>query len=87
MLGQDILNTPAPVMTRRNNISGTVKTILTDKLAFQSSPDGIFEHGTCGDIATQNFMAVENCKKLYQEQADNLKISDLIIWGNLLNNK
>jgi len=87
MLGQDILNTLTPVMTRRNNISGTIKTILTDKLAFQSSPDGIFEHGTCGDVATQKFIEVENCKKLYQNQAENLKISDLIIWGNLLDNK
>jgi phosphoglycerol transferase MdoB-like AlkP superfamily enzyme len=85
VFGQDILNTNAPVEVKFNLDSGAVNTVLTDKLAFQENKDGIFDHGACLQMPEKKSLPVNDCKDLYNNQADKVKISDIVIRGNLLN--
>jgi len=84
ILGQDIFNTTNPVFTRRKNISGNINTIFSSTLGYQSAADGIFEHGACLAIPSEKSLPTQNCLSLYNQQADILKISDIVVRGNLL---
>jgi lipoteichoic acid synthase len=84
VLGQDILNTKTPVVTRRNLFSGTVNTILTNSLAFKAAEDGDFNHGECLKIPQESSLPVVACKALYDQQTQTVKASDIIVRGNLL---
>ena len=85
ILGQDIFNAKNPVVTHFNLVSGGVNTILTSDMAFEENKDGIYEHGKCVEMPSQNPLPVANCKNLYNQQANNVKASDIIVRGNLLN--
>lgn len=85
ILGQDILNTETPVVTHRNKIIGTINTILTSNLIYKASADGIYENGSCVETLNNKNLPIENCQTLYNNQAENIKISDLIIRGDLVN--
>ena len=84
ILGQDLLNTNAPVETHFRLISGGVDAILTDNLAYQASDDGVFENGQCKAVPSMETLPVLECQNLYNAQSDAVRASDIIIRGNLL---
>jgi len=99
ILGQDLLNTKNPVETHFKVISGGIDAILTKNMAYQADEDGIFEHGLCLSITnfsqqklvmdesmpSEKYLPITDCQSLYNEQLNNLKVSNIIIRGNLLN--
>ncbi len=86
VLGQDIFNTKNPVVTYRNNISGTINTILAPSLAYESSDDGVYGDGKCLQMPDKKPLPPEKCLNLYNQQQDALRASDVIIKGDLLEN-
>lgn len=84
IFGQDLLSTKEPVVTYRNLISGTVRAVITDKFAYHSSSDGIFENGNCLELKEKKKVSVENCRGKFEEQNEFVEMSDLIIRNNLL---
>lgn len=84
IFGQDILATKTPLVIHRNLISGTIKNILTDKLAYQAALDGIFAHGICLQLPGKKELPADACWSLYDKKEDLVKVSDLIIKGNLI---
>ncbi len=89
ILGQDLLNTkgPAsgyPVETHFELVSGGIDAILTANLAYRASEDGLFKDGSCESWPDQKSLPITNCQNLYNQQAENIKASNIIIRGNLL---
>jgi phosphoglycerol transferase MdoB-like AlkP superfamily enzyme len=83
ILGQDILNTNDPLVVKRNIDSGDINTILTDKLAFENSQDGIFNDGTCLEMPKKVQLSLNDCSNLYNQQINVTKASDIMIRGDL----
>jgi phosphoglycerol transferase MdoB-like AlkP superfamily enzyme len=83
VLGQDLLNTKTPIVTHRDPYSQII-TILTPEVAYEGAASGVFEEGTCISIPSRNSLPVGNCKKLYDEQTQTIKVSDLVVKGNLI---
>lgn len=84
VFGQDIFNTRQPVVVRRNIFTGSINSIVTDRLAFRADSDGLFLHGTCLAMPTETPLPVAACQDLYTQQVAAVKASDIIIRGNLL---
>lgn len=84
IFGHDIINGRNAVAVSRNLISGTIISILSNKLAYHTAASGIFADGTCLEVLNIKKLPVENCKLLYEEQVNNIKASDLMIKGNLI---
>jgi len=82
LLGQDILATDHPVVTKREN--DTITAIITSTVDYLGAKDGAYRHGKCLDAVSKTAIALERCRALYQEQSNTLKISDLVIRGNLI---
>ena len=89
ILGQDLLNTKTPVETHFELVSGGIDTILTKDLLYESSNDGEFKDGSCqswpNQIGIPISLPISNCQDLYNQQAANIKASNIIVRGNLLN--
>ena len=85
ILGQDLLNTKNPVETHFELVSGGIDAILTPDLTYEADGDGLFEHGYCKSMPKGNDLPISDCKNLYTEQSNNVKASNIIIRGNLLN--
>jgi hypothetical protein len=83
-LGQDIFNTENPVVTYRNNITGKINTVLTPKMAYESSDDGVYENGKCLEIPDKKILPPGDCLGLFNQQQDMLRASDTIVKGDLL---
>lgn len=83
MFGQDILNTKNPKVIHRNLVSGTIKSIITNNLAYHSAGDGIFEHGQCLKMPSKTPLDTKECFALFEQENENIMISDLMIKGNL----
>jgi phosphoglycerol transferase MdoB-like AlkP superfamily enzyme len=84
VLGQDLLNTKTPVITRRGPYSQIITTIVTPTMAYESSDSGIFEEGKCITLPQKTALPIDNCKTLYDQQSETFKVSDLVIKGNLI---
>jgi phosphoglycerol transferase MdoB-like AlkP superfamily enzyme len=84
IFGQDLLNTKTPVETHFKNILGGIDTILTDKIIYEASEDGIFEHGSCESLPGKKSLPIADCQNLYNQELNNIKASNIIIRGNLL---
>ena len=85
ILGKNILNdSESPIVTHRNRGSGTINAILTARLAYEASPDGIYENGLCLKMPRKEPLLVDACRDLYSQQSTEIKISDVIVRGNLL---
>jgi phosphoglycerol transferase MdoB-like AlkP superfamily enzyme len=87
MLGQDLLATKTPVITRRDPYSQIITAILTPELAYEGAETGIFEEGRCLDWSARKtllVLPVSDCKKIYDQQLEKIKVSDLIVKGNLI---
>ena len=85
ILGQDLLNTKTPVETHFRLVSGGIDAIISNNLQYQASNDGIFENGSCQSLPDETFLPISDCQSIYTEQSDNVKASNIIIRGNLLN--
>ncbi len=85
IFGHDIVEGKDPVTVSRNLVSGTVKSIVTDKLAYQAAADGTFTAGTCLAMPSQKALPVDNCKLLYDNEENAVETSDLMIKGDLFN--
>lgn len=84
MFGQDIINTKNPVVTQRILVSGTIKSILTNKINYHSGAEGKFEDGICVELPDKKRLPIEKCRALYDQQNNATKASDLIIRNNLI---
>jgi phosphoglycerol transferase MdoB-like AlkP superfamily enzyme len=84
VLGQDLLNTKTPVVTQRNTGSGTIKFIISSTLKYTASTDGDYEHGNCLSWPELTTLAVDDCKTLYNQQAQTIQVSDLVVRYNQL---
>jgi len=84
ILGQDVFNTKTPVVTHRNLFSGNINAILTDTMAFESNNNGVFEDSSCLSMPGKTPVPIDQCKQLYDQQSDNVHISDTLIRGNLI---
>jgi lipoteichoic acid synthase len=82
VLGQDVLSTSQPVVTKRTN--DRIRAIITNTVDYLSSTDGIFEHGQCLDAGARQTVRLDQCRALYQAQNDTLRVSDLAVKGNLI---
>ena len=85
VLGQDLLNTKNPTETHFELVSGGVDTILTNKLIYEASEDGIFKNGLCKSAPSQESLPISNCQEIYNQQANAVRASQIIVKGNLLN--
>jgi lipoteichoic acid synthase len=84
VMGQDLLTTKTPVVVARNLVSGTVNTVLTNNIAYQASPDGVYADGTCMALPSKATLPVSACSSLYAKESDAVKASDLMIEGNMI---
>ncbi|MEK7644196.1 MAG: LTA synthase family protein, partial [Patescibacteria group bacterium] len=84
ILGQDLLTTKTPLVIHRNLISGTIKNIISDKLAYEAAPDGIFSHGICLALPEKKKLSPDECQTLYDNKEDLVRVSDTIIKGGLV---
>jgi len=83
IMGKDLLNTKEFAVIHRNSVSGTIRSIITNTLAYHSSADGIFEHGECLQMPKQVQIDTQNCAEIFKRKNNEIKISDLLIRGNL----
>ena len=84
ILGQDLLNNQNPVETKFNLVSGGITDILTPQLAYEAEKDGVFNKGTCESMPDKSVLPINNCQKIFTEQSNMLKASNIIIRGDLL---
>ena len=84
-LGQDLLNTATPIETHFRLVSGGIDAILTSNMAYQAGDDGKFEEGLCESMPDQKSLPINDCQTLYNQQTNNLKASNIIVKGNLIN--
>ncbi|MFA7653796.1 MAG: LTA synthase family protein [Candidatus Magasanikbacteria bacterium] len=84
IFGRDLMADTDGLVIHRNLVSGTVKSVLTDNLAYHSSGDGIFEKGNCLDVFDKKVLAVENCRALYDQAVQAVMVSDLMIKGDII---
>ncbi len=85
VLGQDLLNTQTPIETHFELVSGGIDAILTPDLAYQAGEDGLFDHGSCKSLPKLKALPISDCKNIYTQQANNIKASNIVVRGNLLN--
>ena len=85
ILGQDLLNTPTPIETHFELVSGGIDAILTPTLSYTSNTNGIFDQGECKSLPKGKSLPILDCKDIYTQQTNNIKASNIIIRGNLLN--
>jgi hypothetical protein len=71
----------------RNEVSGTVKSILTDTLAFHAGSDGQFADGQCLAMPEKKTLDISACKTAYDAESDAVKASDIMVKGNLISAK
>jgi len=79
------INWPGKEKEMTTVINKTEKIYLTENLVYQADNDGIFEHGFCKSWPDKNPLPITDCQKLYNQQFNKIKASNIIIRGNLLN--
>lgn len=85
ILGQDLFNTKTPVETHFQTVTGGIDAILTPTMAYEADKDGIFGHGYCETIPGKKSLPIFDCQTLYTTQSNNVRASNIVIRGNLLN--
>lgn len=83
VLGQDLLNTKEPFVVLRNSVSGTIRNVLTDKLEYVANDEGL-TNGVCTQLPSKQIVSVDQCKAIYDKAINQIKISDLLIRGNMM---
>ena len=87
VFGHDMVDGNDTVVISRNNVSGTVKSILTDTLAFHAGSDGQFSSGQCLAMPEKKTLDISACKSIYDAESDAVKASDIMVKGNLISAK
>ncbi|MFA6486437.1 MAG: LTA synthase family protein [Candidatus Magasanikbacteria bacterium] len=82
IFGRDLMNSDERSVVMRNPVSGTVNSVVTDKFAFQSTVDGVFERGSCFDLSSKKNTTVENCRTLYERATNDVRASDIAVKGD-----
>src|SRR3989339_300110 len=85
VLGQDLFNPETSKETHFRVISGGIDAILTENLAYRANNDGVFDHGFCELWPSKEILPISDCKDIYKKQSEEVKASNIIIRGNLLN--
>lgn len=57
---------------------------ISDQHAFLAAPDGIYDNGSCFDRQTESEVPVEECREEFNTGIQELRISDKILDGNLI---
>jgi len=83
-LGQNLLNTREPIVVRRKGGHGGIDGILGSDQAYIASQDGVFEHGRCVIPANQAPLPMTDCRKMYKEQSDIARVSDIVVRFDLV---
>lgn len=81
-VGSDLLAGGAVQVSR--NRAGQIEAIIGPELSYWADPSGEFEKGQCLESFSPDIKPVSLCRELYDEQILRVKVSDLIIRGNLL---
>lgn len=84
IFGHDMIEGKNTVAVSRNLVSGTITSIITDKLAFHISGDGEFKNGICVEMQTKKRLDIETCHELYNKEDNAVRVSDLMVKGNLI---
>jgi lipoteichoic acid synthase len=50
---------------------------------YEANPDGVFEHGKCTQVSTEQPISLSSCKDLEKAAKTELKYSDMILYHNL----
>jgi phosphoglycerol transferase MdoB-like AlkP superfamily enzyme len=87
VFGHDMIDGNDTAAISRNEVSGTVKSILTDTLAFHAGSDGQFADGQCLAMPEKKTLDISACKTAYDAESDAVKASDIMVKGNLISAK
>ena len=87
VFGHDMIDGNDTVAVSRNEVSGTVKSFLTDTLAFHAGSDGEFADGQCLAMPEKKTLDISACKSVYDAESDAVKASDIMVKGNLISAK
>ncbi|MCF6138816.1 LTA synthase family protein [Pseudalkalibacillus berkeleyi] len=58
--------------------------VTNGKVWYQQAKDGIFSNGTCYEFETGKKIDIKECSSIYEEAQQQYRISDDIIFGNLI---
>jgi phosphoglycerol transferase MdoB-like AlkP superfamily enzyme len=83
-LGQDLLSTTTPVAVNRKSVTGGISAIIGIPVTYVASTDGVFERGSCLKTGTRQSVSIEECRGLYDQQSNILRVSDTTIRANLI---
>jgi lipoteichoic acid synthase len=73
------------ILTKGNNlVPFRYGSYTNGKVFFVGAQDGMFEHGTCYDMTTEAQVNVEQCRPDYSKAREMYKVSDNVIYGNLI---
>jgi lipoteichoic acid synthase len=78
MMGNNLFEEKNQLVIQRN-LSWT-----TGKYTYKSSPEGLFDTGTCFDGSTGNITDINLCKPGWDQAKKELSISDKVIFSNVL---
>jgi hypothetical protein len=84
VFGSDIVNGKNNLAVSRNLISGTIRSVLTDKLAYRAATDGVFAHGECLEMPEKTDLPAASCETLYNNETDAVNASDLMVKGDMI---
>lgn len=84
IFGHYMIDGKNAVTISRNLVSGTITSIITNKLAYHATSDGTFEHGRCLQLPDKKRIAIDFCRQLYNEEESNVRASDLLVKGDLI---
>ena len=84
VFGHDLIEGGHDLAVSRNLVSGTVKSILTDTLAFHDGSDGKFSDGQCLSMPSEKVLEVDVCKPLYDKETEAVRVSDIMVKGNVI---
>ena len=84
VFGHDMIDGNDTAAISRNEVSGTVKSFLTDTLAFHAGSDGQFADGECLAMPEKKTLDISACKTAYDAESDAVKASDIMVKGNLI---
>jgi phosphoglycerol transferase MdoB-like AlkP superfamily enzyme len=84
VFGSDIVNGKDNLAVSRNLISGTIRSVLTNKLAYHAADDGVFAHGECLEMPGKTELPAASCESLYNNETDAVNASDLMVRGDMI---
>ncbi|HSH31198.1 MAG TPA: LTA synthase family protein, partial [Candidatus Saccharimonadales bacterium] len=82
-LGRDLLNNSEPTVARRKrSVTPEIEMIMTKDLTYAGFNSSNFDDGKC--YRASQPVAIGDCRQLFDQQLEKIKLSDLIVKGNRL---